>query len=130
MNKVMIVGRTTKDISLKTTQNGTSKVDFSIADTRRKNGNDEVQKYWNIVAWDGTAETLAKYCHKGDQLFIYGTVRDRDYTDKDGIFKTITEVTVETFVFGAKKQTQNQQTEPDPVADALKPVMSEDELPF
>ena len=129
MNRITITGRITADINIRTTQGGKSVTQFGLADSTRMNGKESV-KYWNIVAWSGTAETLAKYCHKGDQLIIYGNVRDRDYTDKDGIFKTITEVMVEAFEFGAKKQTQTQAKPVNPVEEELKPVMTEDELPF
>lgn len=129
MNKITITGRITADISLRTTQGGKSVTQFGLADTSRMNGKESVM-YWNIVAWSGTAETISKYCKKGDQLIIYGHVRERDYTDKDGIYKTITEVMVEAFEFGAKKQNQTKPQTPDPVQEELKPVLSEEELPF
>lgn len=126
MNKIVISGRLTNDVTLRTTQGGKSVSQFGVADSQIFNGKKQT-KFWNVVAWAGTAETIQKYFSKGDQIVIFGNVRDREYTDKDGIYKTITEVMVENFEFGAKKQTNQVK---DVVQEELGDLITQDELPF
>jgi single-strand DNA-binding protein len=65
-NKVIIGGRLTSDVELKTTPSGVSVTSFSVAVNRRGKSGDEVKAdFISVVAWRGTAEFISKYFHKG-----------------------------------------------------------------
>lgn len=125
MNKVTLLGRLTADPVLRTTTNGKSVLQVSMA-TDRAYGDDKTTDFHNLVVWGQTAETIAKYSRKGDQLLVEGNIRYRDYTDKAGNKKNITEIMVFNFEFGAKAKKAEQ---PD-IFSFNSPEINEDELPF
>lgn len=103
MNTVCIDGRISKGIELKTTQSGKSVVSFTIA---HDDGWGENKKtYWlDIVAWNGTAENVAKFFHKGSKVFITGKLTERTYNTKEGQKRKVTEIVALTIDFGDSKQ--------------------------
>ena len=103
MNKVILVGRTTKDIELREIKGIKSKgmadtvvANFTLAVDDRKS--DETA-FVNCVAWGKLAETLEQYIKKGMPIQLWGRLRTHDYEDKDGNRRFITEVVVEGFEF-------------------------------
>ena len=100
MNKVVIVGRLTKDVELKTTPQGVSVCAFTIAVNRRfKNANGEYEAdFINCVAWRATAEFISKYFNKGRMLGISGSIQTRSW-EKDGERRYVTEVMAEEAYF-------------------------------
>ena len=84
MNKVIIIGRNTKDIELRQTTSGTSAIEFSIAVNRAfKNAKGESEvDFFNCVAFSKLAETISRYVKKGDQVGIEGRLQTRSYTNK------------------------------------------------
>ena len=113
MNTVCIDGRIAKDIELKTTQSGKSVVSFTIA--HDDGWGDNKKTYWfDIVAWNGTAESAAKFFHKGSKVFITGRLTGRTYNTQDGQKRKVTEIVASTIDFGDSKGQggqNNQQTE-------------------
>ena len=100
LNKVILGGRLTADIELKTTPSGVSVCTFSLAINRKysKEG-EQATDFINCVAWRGTAEFISKYFHKGNSICIMGNIQTRSYTDKDGIKRSVTEVIVDEAMF-------------------------------
>jgi single-strand DNA-binding protein len=100
MNKVILVGRTTKDIEIreiKVKGKETALVaNFTLAVDDRKS--DETA-FINCVAWGKLAETLEQYIKKGMPVQLWGRLRTRDYEDKDGNRRFVTEAVVEGFEF-------------------------------
>lgn len=94
MNSVVIIGRIGNDIELKITSNNKKVVEFSLADTEKQN-NENITTWFNCIAWEGLAETINKYAHKGDMIGIRGKIRNSKYTNKDGQERTKTYVLVE-----------------------------------
>lgn len=135
MNKVIIIGRNTKDIELKQTGSGTSAVEFSIAVKRTyKNANGENESdFFNCVAFSKLAETISKYVKKGDQVGIEGRLQTRNYTNREGKKIYVTEIIVENVEFLQTKK-QEEQTAPtftDPFENAhFEEVDADDGLPF
>ena len=140
MNKVVMIGRNTKDIELRQLSSGTSAIEFSIAVKRAfKNANGEQESdFFNCVAFSKTAETISKYVKKGDQLGIEGRLQSRNYTKREGRKITVTEIIVESFEFlQAKKQEEptnevvNTDAEPfkNEKWEAINPP-EDDDLPF
>ena len=119
MNKVIEIGRVTKDIELRQLTSGTSAIEFSIAVKRAfKNANGEYDSdFFNCVAFSKTAETISKYVKKGDMLGIEGRLQTRSYTNKEGRKINVTEIIVENFEFLQSKK-QDEPTNADTPSDA------------
>lgn len=99
MNKVILVGRITRDLELRNTTNS-SVVSFSLAVNRRfkQQGQPEAD-FINCVAWGKTAETMARYLHKGSLIAVEGRLQTRSYENQQGQRVYVTEVIVENFDF-------------------------------
>ena len=108
MNLVCLIGRLTKDPELKTTQNGKSVVTFSLAVDGFKKGETD---FIDCVAWNKTAENLAKFKKKGEQIAITGRLTTRNYEDRNGNKRKAVEVTVNDLQFiGGKSNSETQKT--------------------
>ena len=101
MNKVVLMGRLTKDPEVRYTQNTNTLVaSFSLAVNRRftKQGEERQADFINIVAWSKTGEFCSKYFKKGQQVGIIGRIQSRNYQKKQGdgtlIAKTAYEVSI------------------------------------
>ena len=143
MNKVVLMGRMTKDAELKQTASNVSYANFSVAVQRRfKNQNGEYDTdFINCTAWHKTAEFISKYFHKGDMIGICGSIQTRKWTTDSGENRYATEVVADEAHFCQSKGAQNQQTQAPQGsgqidtnalpngADFAKNV-SEDDLPF
>ena len=105
MNKVILMGRLTKDIEMRQTPNGVSLVRFSIAVTRRfKNSNGEYDAdFINCVAWRQTGEFIARYFQKGSMIAIVGSIQTRSWDGNDGKKQYATEVIVDEAYFTGSK---------------------------
>lgn len=108
MNKVILIGRLTKDPDLNfAAGTGTAICRFSLAVTRpfKKEETDFI----NCIAFGKTGETMAQYLTKGRQVAIQGNIRTGSYDAKDGIKRYTTDVVVESFEFiGNSKSNYNQ----------------------
>lgn len=126
MNKVIIIGRTTKDVELKQTTTGTSVAEFSIAVRRAfKNANGENESdFFNCIAFSKLAETISRYVKKGDQVGIDGRLQTRNYTNKEGKKVYVTEIIVENVEFLQSKK-QDEQTIPH-----FEEIDTDSDLPF
>lgn len=119
LNKVVLVGRLTKDPELRSTQGNIPFVNFTIAVNRPMSSNNQDQPqpddrqtvdFINCVAWRRQAETLAKYMRKGSLIAVDGKLAARDYTDKDNVRRFVTEVVADQIVFlETKSQSEGQQ---------------------
>ena len=105
MNKVILMGRLTKDIEMRQTPNGVSLVRFSIAVTRRfKNSNGEYDAdFINCVAWRKTGEFIARYFQKGSMIAVVGSIQTRSWDGNDGKKQYATEVIVDEAYFTGSK---------------------------
>ena len=101
MNSVCIIGRLTKDVQERRTQNGTPVVSFTLAVDRRKK--EDGADFINCIAWNKSAETIAKYVHKGDLFGVTGYIQTRSY-EKDGRTNYATEVVTTGFQFLERKR--------------------------
>ena len=107
MNKVVLMGRLTKDPDVRyTSTNNTLVATFSLAVNRRfaKQGEERQADFINIVAWDKTGEFCSKYFKKGQQVGIIGRLQTRQYDDKDGKRVYVTEVVAEEAYFADSKK--------------------------
>lgn len=112
MNKVILMGRLTKEPESRQTQAGKKYVRFALAVKRRfaKEGQQQAD-FVNCIAWDKTAEFIAKYFHKGSMLAVSGSIQTGSY-DKDGRTYYTTDVLVGEAYFTGEKKDAQQNAEP------------------
>ncbi len=107
MNKVILMGRLTKDPEVRYTQtNNTLVASFSLAVNRRfvRQGEERQADFFNIVAWNKTGEFVSKYFKKGQQVGIIGRLQTRSYDDAQGQKRYVTEVIAEETYFADSKR--------------------------
>lgn len=129
LNKVVIMGRITRDIELKRTQSGTSVASFCLAcdrDFKGQSGERETD-FIDVVAWRGTAEFVSKYLGKGRVAVVEGRLQIRDWQDKDGNKRRSYEVVAENVYFGDSKTGGSDKL---PEEKTFAEVEDDGELPF
>ncbi|GIO28230.1 single-stranded DNA-binding protein [Ornithinibacillus bavariensis] len=157
LNRVVLVGRLTKDPDLRYTPNGVAVANFTVAVNRpfsNQQGNREAD-FINCVIWRRPAENLANFMKKGGLIGVDGRIQTRSYEGQDGKMVYITEVVADSVQFLESKgssqgrsgqdayspgfqQNQNQnpnhnqnQFDDDPFKDNGEPIdISDDDLPF
>lgn len=140
MNKVILMGRLTKDPELRyTNTNNVPVCSFTLAvDRRFSRQNEERQAdFFPIVAWDKNAEFCSKYFEKGKKVVVVGRLQTRTWDDNEGKRHYITEVVAEENYFAESKRAENSydggynptKVEEQP-SQGFTPVEDEDELPF
>ncbi len=111
VNKVILIGNLGKDPEIKFFEGNIAKVTFSLATSdsyKDKNGNRIEQTEWhNIVLWRTLAETAEKILKKGMQVYIEGKIQTRQWNDKDGNKRNITEIVGESFTILQKRDPGN-----------------------
>ena len=137
MNKVILMGRLTRDPEVRYTQTSNTLVaSFSLAVNRRfvRQGEERQADFINIVAWSKLGEFCSKYFKKGQQVAVTGRLQTRTWDDDQGQKHYITEVVAEEAYFadsrrdGAVENTFG--SIPMPTPDSDFEVSSGDDLPF
>lgn len=116
MNKVILMGRLTKDPEVRYTQaTNTMVTSFILAVNRRfvKQGEERQADFINVVAWNKTAEFVSKYFSKGQQVGVIGRIQTRNYDDEQGVKHYITEVIAEEVYFAGEKKEKSQNNTTD-----------------
>ncbi len=106
-NKVQLIGHVGNQPDIRNTENGKKLARFSVATNevyRNTKGDKVTETQWhNLVAWGKVAELAEKYLGKGSEVAIEGKLINRNYTDKEGNKKYVTEVQVnEVLLLGSK----------------------------
>lgn len=141
INSVSLVGRLTKDVDLRYTQNGKAVANFNMAVNRPfKNAQGEQEAdFINCNAWGKQAENLANYMKKGSQIGLTGRINARSYENQEGKRIFVTEVVADQVAFLESKskssnqqgQQNSQQQNNDPFQGQGDPIdISDDDLPF
>lgn len=111
INRVVLVGRITRDIDLRKTPNGASVVSFTVACNRRvKQEGQPDADFINCVAWNRVADLMAQYLHKGALIGVEGRIQTRSYDDKDGKRVYVTEVVADSVQFLESKNAASSQS--------------------
>lgn len=106
LNRVILMGRLTRDPELRRTQSGTAVTSFSLAvdrDFKGQNGEKETD-FIDVVAWRSTAEFVSKFFTKGRMAVVEGRLQLRDWTDKEGQKRRSAEVVADNVYFGDSKR--------------------------
>lgn len=112
LNKIILMGRLTRDPELRRTPAGTAVTSFAIAVDRdfKSQSSEKETDFIEIVAWRNTAEFVSKYFAKGRMAVVEGRLQIRDWTDKDGSKRRTAEVVADSVYFGDSKKDSDQQT--------------------
>jgi len=107
INRVILVGRMTKDPQIRKTQTGKSVTSFTVAVNRRSSQQDQTD-FINCVAWERTAEVTAQYAKKGSLVGVEGRLTSRSYDDATGKRVYVTEVLCDSVQFLESKAASEQ----------------------
>ena len=121
MNKIFLIGNLTRDPELSETQSGIAVCRFAIAVNRRRTSEGEPQTdFFNVTAWRGLAESVARYCKKGNKVAVTGSVQIRTYEGNDGVKRTSVDVVAEDVEFlTPKAQDGAEEPKKKPVLEPL-----------
>jgi len=109
MNKVILIGRLTKDPELRYTSTDIPVVQFVLAVNRNFSRNGERQAdFINCVAWRNLADNLAKYMKKGSQICVEGQIQVRNFEDNGGVKRYVTEVICDNIHFLESKGSRSE----------------------
>ena len=117
VNKVILIGNVGKEPEVRYLENNIKVANFPLATTERgytmSNGTivPDRTDWHNIVAWRGLADTSEKYVHKGSQLYIEGKLKTRNYEDKAGVRRYVTEIYAESIQILTRKDNANREKE-------------------
>ncbi len=139
VNKVILIGHLGKDPEVRHLEGGNSVANFTMATNeyyKDKQGTRVERTEWhNIAAWRGLAELAEKYLHKGQQVYVEGRIRTRQYQDKDNQTRYITEIIAEEISLLGHRPAAGQAGTPTTETSAEEPVTFRqepelDQLPF
>ena len=137
MNKVILMGRLTRDPEVRYTQTSNTLVaSFTLAINRRfvRQGEERQADFINIVAWSKTGEFCSKYFKKGQQVAVIGRIQTRNWEDDNKVKHYVTEVVAEEAYFADSKRDGDgsfANTFGSDISEASEfSVSGEDELPF
>ncbi len=136
LNKVMLIGNLGKDPEVRFTGGGRAVARFPLATsevwTDQEGQRQERTEWHNIVVWGKQAETCGQYLAKGRQVFVEGSIRTRQYDDKDGNRRYITEVIAQRvqFLGGDRGRASDAGRGAAGAEDAPAPLPEDDDIPF
>lgn len=111
VNKVILIGNVGREPNVRYYDRDQAVASLTLATTERgyqlQNGTQvpDRTEWHNLVFWGGMAKTVEKYVHKGDKLYVEGSIRSRSYDDKNGVSRTIVEIYVNNMEMLSRTQT-------------------------
>lgn len=132
MNKVFLIGNLTRDPELRQTQSGVPICNFTIAVNRNYTdaSGEKQTDFFNCVAWQGKAESIHKYCKKGNKVAVAGSIQLRNYEDNQGIKRTAVDIIVQDLEFLTPKAQDEVMEEPRRKRPTLQPMDDDIDCPF
>lgn len=128
MNKIFLIGNLTRDPELSETNSGISVCRICIAVSRRRTGDGEPQTdFFNVTAWRGLADNVAKYCKKGNKIAVTGSIQLRQYEANDGTKRTAVDVVAEDVEFLTPKPQESEAPKKKPPLEAFE---DDSDIPF
>lgn len=137
VNKVILVGRLTRDPEMRSTPSGQSVATLGMATnnywTDKGGQRQERTEYHSVVLWGKLAEIAGQYLTKGQECFVEGRLQSRSYTGKDGVERKVVEIVGETMQLGSRAGQSTASSAPSRPAPSSaaksEPVMKEEEIP-
>ena len=142
LNRICIMGRITRDLELRRTQDGTAVTSFTVAvddDFKSKATGEKKTYFLDVVAWRHAAEFVCQYLGKGRMVVVEGKLTVRDWTGKDGNKRTTAEVVADNVYFADSKRSESNDNQKENfnapsgrLSDDFVPALNDDisELPF
>lgn len=131
LNRIIVMGRVTRDPELRRTNSGTAVASFTVAvdrDFKSQSGEKETE-FIDVVAWRNTAEFVSKYFSKGRMAVVEGRLQLRDWTDKDGNKRRSAEIVADSVYFGDSKRDGGDTVQSEPQS-GFSEVEDDGDLPF
>ena len=131
LNRIIVMGRMTRDPELRRTNSGTAVASFTVAvnrDFKSQSGEKETD-FIDVVAWRNTAEFVSKYFSKGRMAVVEGRLQLRDWTDKDGNKRSSAEIVADSVYFGDSKRDGGDAAQSDPQG-GFSEIADDEDLPF
>lgn len=130
INRMILQGRLCADPELRRTNSGTAVCSFRVAWSETIKDR-ETKLFLNCVAWQGTAEMICKYFRKGKELAVEGRLSTREYDDRDGNRRSVTEMTVDRVHFcGNNADAQGMPPRTDGKSQFVEMDEDDSDLPF
>ena len=138
VNKVILIGNVGREPNVRYVDRDVAVASLSLATSDRAytlpNGTQvpERTEWHNLVFWRGLAQTVEKYVHKGDKLYVEGSIHSRSYDDQNGVRRTVVEIWVDNMEM-LSRQPQQQQPAGQPASQPAQPAVGTaptDPLPF
>lgn len=141
LNKVIIIGRLTRDPEFRQTTSGIPVCRFTVAvDRPYRKDQEKKADFINVTAWRNTAEFISRYFGKGKMIIVEGSLHNNDYTDNNGVKHYSMDVQADNVGFGGSKsdnqsnaQSNSAQSNGLPAglsADDFEEVLSDGDVPF
>ena len=132
MVKLILIGRLTRDVDLKTTPNGIAVASFTVAVDRKHASKDAEKKtdFYNCVVWRQLGEVCAKFLSKGKLVYIEGELQPRQYAAKDGSTKMSLDVQVESVEFLSPKSEERSDADDSGIDGSGFENVDPSEIPF
>ena len=131
LNRIIVMGRMTRDPELRRTNSGTAVASFAVAvdrDFKSQSGEKETD-FIDVVAWRNTAEFVSKYFSKGRMAVVEGRLQLRDWTDKDGNKRRTAEIVADSVYFGDSKRDGDDTVQSEPKG-GFSEIADDGDLPF
>lgn len=124
MNKVFLIGNLTRDPELTETAGGVSVCHFAIAVNRSYTSADGERQtdFFNVTAWRGLADNVARYTKKGNKVAVSGSIQIRTYDDNQGVRRTAVDVIAQDVEFLTAKSNSNEDFYDAPAASGNAPA--------
>ena len=135
LNRIILMGRLTRDPELRHTQSGTAVASFTLAvdrDFKNKQSGEKETDFIDVVAWRQTAEFISKHFQKGTRIAVVGSIQTRSWEDNEGHKRKAVEVVADSVYFAdAKKDAEAGSYAANAYASGNFEELGEDEeLPF
>jgi len=136
LNKVMLIGYIGNNLEPRYMDSGTAVLNMSMAtnDTwKDQNGKTQTRAVWHKVVWFGKpAEAIAKYLGKGSRIYVEGSLRTKNYEDRNGVKRSLTEIVGKSFLMldskaGGKSEADDHGSDD---YDRVAPVDDQSDIPF
>ena len=140
MNKVMLIGNVGQDPVVRYLDNGVCVASVRLATTERgytlQNGTQvpDRTEWHSLIFWRKQAETVEKFVHKGDKLYVEGKIQSRKYDDRQGVTHQVVEIMVDQMEMltprSSTPSTANDTPQQTPTQQVVTPSQNDDEPPF
>ncbi len=136
LNKVMLIGNVGQEPTVRYLDTGVCVASVRLATTDRgytmRDGTrvPDRAEWHNLIFWDKLAETVEKYVHKGDKLYVEGKIQTRSYDDKQGIHRQIVEIMVNSMEMLTPKSQSAQQTVKEAPLPSKPSQDNNEDIPF